>query len=281
MSGLTDSQILIFYCTTLYARTDLCKPNPENRNLSLYLSLGIGLINFLFAIPTYWLINRSGRRALLLCTLPFMTVCMLGACLGYEKPDDSERHIGTLATFTFLFMIVYSFGMGPVPFTLSAEVFPLEYRMVGMSLAVFVNLLGAGVLALIVPLIYSSNLGNQGLLGIATGLNAVAFLLILLFVRETAGTVWKGKKRAPMSMEDLSWVFEPSTRQFWRWQRLVLLKWLLSSPLRWVKPVYERPRIEEFPLEDLSDKEALKAWKAPVANGEAQKTRATRLRRRN
>lgn len=59
--------------------------------------------------------------------------------------------------------------MGPVPFSLSAEVglaficgrrqeltfydqvFPLENRVVGMSFAVFLNFLGAGILTLVVP----------------------------------------------------------------------------------------------------------------------------------
>jgi hypothetical protein len=59
--------------------------------------------------------------------------------------------------------------MGPVPFSLSAEVsllsnfrpqkrltssdkvFPLENRVVGMSFSVFLNLLGAGILTLVVP----------------------------------------------------------------------------------------------------------------------------------
>jgi hypothetical protein len=64
--------------------------------------------------------------------------------------------------------------MGPVPFTLSAEVslafnlpslrltwhekvFPLENRVVGMSFAVFLNLFGAGILTLVVPSLTVSN----------------------------------------------------------------------------------------------------------------------------
>ena len=70
--------------------------------------------------------------------------------------------------------------MGPVPFTLSAEVsnwfklpsstltlhkkvFPLENRVVGMSFAVFLNLFGAGILTLVVPsLTVSSLIGCSG-----------------------------------------------------------------------------------------------------------------------
>lgn len=47
--------------------------------------------------------------------------------------------------------VFYSLGHGPLPFTYSAEVFHLEHGMVGMSLAVFTNSIGAGLLTLSVP----------------------------------------------------------------------------------------------------------------------------------
>lgn len=50
------------------------------------------------------------------------------------------------------FMVFYSFSMGPVPFTMSAEVFPLENRVVGMSFAVFTNMLGLALLTLFTPM---------------------------------------------------------------------------------------------------------------------------------
>lgn len=40
----------------------------------------------------------------------------------------------------YSFCIVYSLGAGPIPFTYSAEVFPLSHREVGMSWAVAVRL---------------------------------------------------------------------------------------------------------------------------------------------
>lgn len=106
-----------------------------------------------------------------------MTVFTLGACVGFLKPDGNSDHTNTLATSTFLFMAAYSIGIGPVPLTTSSEVFPHEHRMVGLSLSVFVNLSGAGVLALIV-----------GAFGVLTGMNVLAFCFVLLFIRETAAT---------------------------------------------------------------------------------------------
>lgn len=43
--------------------------------------------------------------------------------------EDKETKLGLVATFFIvLFTFFYSIGTGPIPFTLSAEVFPLALR---------------------------------------------------------------------------------------------------------------------------------------------------------
>lgn len=56
-----------------------------------------------------------------------------------------------IALFVFLFVVFYSPGEGPVPFTYSAEVFPLSHREVGMGWAVATNLFWAAVLSITFP----------------------------------------------------------------------------------------------------------------------------------
>jgi MFS family permease len=53
-------------------------------------SLGFGLINFVFALPAVFTIDRFGRRNLLLTTFPLMALCLL----------LSESHIALTATMT-------------------------------------------------------------------------------------------------------------------------------------------------------------------------------------
>lgn len=72
-----------------------------------------------------------------------MTLSMLAATLSYLIPRHDSGYTPTIAFFTYVFMAFYSLGMGPVPFTLSSEVFPMEHRLVGMSVAVFFNFFGA------------------------------------------------------------------------------------------------------------------------------------------
>jgi hypothetical protein len=50
-------------------------------------------------------------------------------------PEDNPGRVGTVALGIYLFTMAYSPGEGPVPFTYSAEAFPLYIRDIGMSYA--------------------------------------------------------------------------------------------------------------------------------------------------
>ena len=97
-----------------------------------------------------------------------MAWTLLGAAFCFKIPTSSPAHLPVLAVFIYLFSAFYSPGEGPVPFTYSAEAFPLFHRgkndlyrfldmtfshklEAGMSLAVAVNLFCAGVLTVVFP----------------------------------------------------------------------------------------------------------------------------------
>lgn len=65
-----------------------------------------------------------------------MTWTLLGAGFCALIPEENSARLGVISLFIFLFAAFYSPGEGPVPFTYSAEVFPLSHREVGMGFAV-------------------------------------------------------------------------------------------------------------------------------------------------
>lgn len=76
-------------------------------------SLGFGAINFGVAIIAAFLIDKVGRRLLLLTTFPLMSFLQLaiGLSFGVWK---AHRH-GLVVAFAYLFCVAYSIGEGPVP----------------------------------------------------------------------------------------------------------------------------------------------------------------------
>jgi MFS family permease len=94
-------------------------------------SFGFGIVNFAFAWPAVWTIDTFGRRNLLLFTFPNMCWTLLAAGFSFYIPKSKKNaRLGVISLFIYLFAVFYSPGEGPVPFTYSAEVFPLSHREV-------------------------------------------------------------------------------------------------------------------------------------------------------
>ncbi|OCK80664.1 MFS transporter [Lepidopterella palustris CBS 459.81] len=200
--------IIAFYSSTVFSQAGASVTN------SLLASWGFGLVNFTFAWPAIWTIDTFGRRSLLLFTFPQMCWTLLAAGLCYLIPNSSKAHLGLVAFFIYLFAAFYSPGEGPVPFTYSAEVFPLSHREVGMSWAVATCLFWAAVLSITFPRMLAA-LSPTGAFGFYAGLNLMAFVFIFLFVPET-------KQR---TLEELDYIFAIPTRRFMSHQCGTVLPW--------------------------------------------------------
>ncbi|RMY86759.1 hypothetical protein D0864_07001 [Hortaea werneckii] len=206
--------IIAFYSSTVFRQAGASEKN------ALIASFGFGLVNFVFAWPAIWTIDTFGRRTLLLFTFPNMAWTLLAAGFCFYIPESNPAHLGLIAFFIYLFAAFYSPGEGPVPFTYSAEVFPLSHREVGMGWAVATCLFWASVLSISFPAILAA-FGQVGAFGFYAGLNVVALLMIFLFVPET-------KQR---TLEELDYIFAVPSRKFIAYQTRKAAPWWFK---RWV-----------------------------------------------
>ncbi|WFD33273.1 hypothetical protein MCUN1_000086 [Malassezia cuniculi] len=166
-----------------------------NRN-ALLGSWGFGMINFLFAIPAWYLIDTFGRRNLLLSTLPFMVIFLLLTGFAFWIPEDSDARLAVVLLGIFLYGTQYSPGFGPVPLTYAAEAFPLYVREVGMALSTSVLWFFNALLA-ITWFAMLNAFSAQGAFGWYAAWCAVLWFLVLLFMPETKS----------LSLEELDIVF--------------------------------------------------------------------------
>ncbi|KAJ4307189.1 hypothetical protein N0V88_000568 [Collariella sp. IMI 366227] len=151
---------------------------------ALAASLGFGVINWLFALPAFYTIDTFGRRNLLLTTFPLMALFMFFTGFSFWIPEESKAHIACIALGVYLFGMVYSPGEGPVPFTYSAEAYPLYIRPIGMSLATATTWFFNFILAVTWPSMLTA-FKPQGGFSWYGGWNIIGFFLVLFFVPET------------------------------------------------------------------------------------------------
>ncbi|QLG73339.1 hypothetical protein HG535_0E04230 [Zygotorulaspora mrakii] len=100
---------------------------------SLCASLGFGLINFFFCFPAFLMIDKYGRRFLLLQTFPWLSLFLLIAGFAFWIPNDQAR-IGVVTMGIYVFSAIYSFSCGPVPFIVAAESANLASRSLNSSI---------------------------------------------------------------------------------------------------------------------------------------------------
>lgn len=205
---LCGINIIAFYSSTIFRDANF---SPFAASLA---SVVFGFINFLGAFPAIWTMDTLGRRSLLLLTLPAMAVSMAVAGFSFSITATTFR-FGMITSMIYLFCLLYSPGMGPVPAAYSAEVFPLSHREIGTSSAIAATNLFAAVLSLTFPYLLSV-LGTQGSFLLYAVLNIVAWFLVFLFVPET--------KRK--TLDELDKVFEISTIRFIAYQRQHALWWI-------------------------------------------------------
>lgn len=206
--ALYASQIVMFmqqFCgvnVIAYYSSQIFRDSGFSVTDSIVASLGFGIINFLFALPAVFTIDTYGRRSLALVTFPFLSLTLLLAGFAFWIENDTAR-VGIVALGIYLFGIFYSPGMGPVPFTYSAEAFPLHVRDVGMSLAT-ITLWGFNfILSLTWPPLLKA-FKPQGAFGYYAAWNMMGFLLVFFFVPETKG----------LTLEELDNVFSVPTSKF-------------------------------------------------------------------
>lgn len=140
----------------------------------------IGVINLVMTLVALRLVDRAGRRVLVLVSLALMAVSIFLLGLAFV--------VGMNSVLTLLFMVVYiaayAGGLGPVFWTLLGEIFPPSVRAAGSSVATAVNWVSNFVVSLaFLPL--ASAIGQGEAFWIFAGICVLAFLFVGRYLPET------------------------------------------------------------------------------------------------
>jgi sugar porter (SP) family MFS transporter len=142
----------------------------------------IGLINFLFTFVAIVVIDKVGRRSLYLTGSLGMTVSLLCLAATYFM------HLEGLLTMLFVLAFVAFFAacIGPVFWTLVAEIFPNRIRGRAVALASAIQWSVYFLVALLFPRFLELAGGGFAFLFFA-GMTTVQFLLVRHYLPETRG----------------------------------------------------------------------------------------------
>ena len=165
---------IIYYAPTIIEQTGLTASN------AIFYSIAIGIINLLAALAAVWLIDRAGRRALLLFSFAVMTVTM--ALLGLSFVAGWDPLVSLV--FMVLYIAGYGVGVGPVFWTLIGEIFPPRARAVGSGVSTATNWVANFIVTLVFLSIVQA-IGEGQTFWIFAVISGLALLFSARFVPET------------------------------------------------------------------------------------------------
>jgi sugar porter (SP) family MFS transporter len=124
---VTGINVIIYYAPSIF------KALGNSIDVALYQTVAIGVVNLGFTIIAIWLVDRIGRRPLLIVG----TSIMLFMLLALSTIFYTNQIEGLGALFVILgYCAAFSISLGPVVWVLIAEIFPNNMRGMGVSIAV-------------------------------------------------------------------------------------------------------------------------------------------------
>lgn len=118
-----------------YAPTVLQMAGFKHASNAILATLGIGTINVLFTIVALPLIDRWGRRPLLLYGLLGMFISLVILGTAFYFPSFAALRWVAVASMV-IYIASFAMSLGPIMWLIISEIFPLNIRGVGVSLAI-------------------------------------------------------------------------------------------------------------------------------------------------
>ena len=169
---------IIYYAPRIFEMVGLGKSS------ALLSSAGIGLINFVFTLLAINIIDRFGRRTLML-----IGTCGLIVTLGLvAKAFYLEEFSGiAVPIYLFVYIAFFAFSQGAVIWVFISEIFPNQVRASGQALGSFTHWFMAALIAFTFPYI-AETLGGGTTFLIFTFMMVLQLLFVWRLMPETKGT---------------------------------------------------------------------------------------------
>jgi sugar porter (SP) family MFS transporter len=171
-----------------YAPQILQKAGFEDVETSLLATAGTGVVNVIMTFPGMFLVDRLGRRPLLIsgALLISATMAVLGAMIGIYGPEYTNKLAPYVClAMMYLFTASFAYSWGPIGWIYPSEIYPLRIRAKATSMTTASNWLFNFIIAQIVPQLLKSI--NWGTYFIFAGFGLMMGAWVWLSVPETKG----------------------------------------------------------------------------------------------
>jgi SP family arabinose:H+ symporter-like MFS transporter len=172
LSGING---ILYYLNQIFAQAGFSKVSSDLQ------AVAIGATNLIFTMIAMTLIDKVGRKKLLLTGAVGTTLCLAGVSYVFL----SHSHESWLVWLLVAYIAFFAFSQGAVIWVYIGEVFPNRVRAAGQSLGSFAHWLMAGIISLGFPAVAAKSGGYPFVF--FSAMMALQFFVVLLWYPETKG----------------------------------------------------------------------------------------------
>ncbi|KAI4225962.1 MAG: hypothetical protein L6R36_003534 [Xanthoria steineri] len=155
LQQLTGVNFIFYYGTSFFVNAGI--------NNAFTVSVITGVVNVVSTLPGLYLVEKWGRRPLLLFGAVGMFVCQyIVAIAGTVDPDNPATN-KVLIAFVCIYIFFFASSWGPVAWVVTGELFPLKVRAKCLSITTASNWLLNWAIAYATPYMVNSGPGNANL----------------------------------------------------------------------------------------------------------------------
>jgi sugar porter (SP) family MFS transporter len=178
---ITGINTIIYYAPTIFQLAGF-----SSEAQSILATAGVGLVNVLLTIVSVRLLDRTGRRPLLLTGIAGMIASL--AALGFVFLLGAHSSaLGWLAVVSvMLYVASFAISLGPIFWLLISEIYPLRIRASAMGVATMCNW-GFNLLVALTFLLLVQNLGPSYTFWVYAAVSIASWIFAYRMVPETKG----------------------------------------------------------------------------------------------
>jgi sugar porter (SP) family MFS transporter len=205
LSGPFRRALAIGFCLAALSQTsgitcllsylpEVFKSAGQDASDAFFQSVLVGIVNLAFTMLAIWLVDRKGRRTLILFGTCVQTVALAAVgCLYLAAHAGRGVLAGIMA-----FVAGHAVGNGAVCWVIISEIFPTKVRGAAMSIATTAIWIFAYLANQFFP-VMQKYLHSHGTFFVFAGMAAINFIFVLILVPETKG----------YSLEEISRIWSP------------------------------------------------------------------------
>ncbi|KAI6688840.1 hypothetical protein NL676_025668 [Syzygium grande] len=181
LSGING---VLFYSSTIFEDAGVTSSNAA--------TVGVGVVQVIATGVTTWLVDRAGRRLLLIISSAGMTVSLLLVAVSFYVAGSASDNSSLYNIFSILsvvgvvaMVVAFSLGIGAIPWIIMSEILPVNIKGLAGSIATLANWLSSWVVTMTANLLLTWSTGGTFTIYMVISAFTVAFVSIC--VPETKG----------------------------------------------------------------------------------------------